>query len=73
MSKIGVDERTYALMHSRTYAECLNRCRGDTVEARQLAAYYMRDWYVVTDGDPDLIAIELNADRDDERMGDWTR
>ena len=72
MSKIGVDERTYALMHSRTYAECLSRCRGDITEARKLAAYHMRDWYVVTNGDPDLIARELD-DYLDERMGDWTR
>lgn len=50
MSHIGVDAHTYALMHSRTYADCLNRCRGDTSEARKLAAYYMRDWYVVEDG-----------------------
>lgn len=50
MSKIGVDERTYALMHSRTYQTCLDRCRGDTTEAKALAAYYMRDWYVIGDG-----------------------
>lgn len=49
MSHIGVDEHTYALMHSRCYADCLNRCRGDTTEARKLAAYYMRDWYVIGD------------------------
>jgi len=59
MSKIGVDERTYALMHSRTYAQCLDRTRGDTTEAKRLAAYYMRDWFVVTDGDPDVIALEI--------------
>jgi hypothetical protein len=50
MSQIGVDERTYQTMYQRTFAECLNRQRGDTTEARKLAAYYMRDWYVVTDG-----------------------
>jgi hypothetical protein len=46
MSTIGVDARTYALAHSRTYSACLNRCR-DTTEAKRLAAHYMRDWYVV--------------------------
>lgn len=50
MSQIGVDAHTYALIHSRTYADCLSRCRGDTSEAKRLAQYYMRDWYVVTDG-----------------------
>jgi hypothetical protein len=49
MSTIGVDAHTYALAHSRTYSTCLNRCRGDTTEAKRLAAYYMRDWYVVED------------------------
>jgi hypothetical protein len=49
MSTIGVDARTYALAHSRTYSACLNRCRGDTTEAKRLAAYCMRDWYVVVD------------------------
>ena len=53
MSVIGVDERTYTIMYQRTFAECLNRYRGDTSEARRLAAYYMRDWYVVTDGGKD--------------------
>lgn len=53
MSTIGVDARTYALMHSRTYADCLARCRGDTTEAKRLAAYYLRDWYVVGDGPTD--------------------
>ena len=57
MSKIGVDERTYAIAHSRTYAECLHRCRGDTSEAKLLAAYYMRDWFVITDA-PDLRELE---------------
>ena len=50
MSVIGVDERTYENMYKRTFAECLHRERGDTTEARKLTAYYMRDWYVVTDG-----------------------
>jgi hypothetical protein len=49
MSKIGVDERTYSLMHSRTYQTCLDKTRGDTREAKALAAYYMRDWYVLED------------------------
>lgn len=57
MSTIGVDEHTYALAHSRAYAECLHRCHGDTVEARKLAAYYLRDWYVINDGPTDA---ELN-------------
>jgi hypothetical protein len=50
MSVIGVDEHTYTIMWKRTYEECLNRERGDTTEARRLAAYYMRDWYVLGDG-----------------------
>jgi hypothetical protein len=50
MSNIGVDERTYDQMYRRTFAECLARCRGDTSEARALAMYYMRDWYVIGDG-----------------------
>jgi hypothetical protein len=49
MSTIGVDAHTYALAHSRTYSACLNRCRGDATEAKRLAAYFMRDWYVVED------------------------
>jgi hypothetical protein len=53
MSKIGVDAHTYALMHSRTYAECLKHWRGDTREAKAMCAYYMRDWYVIEDG-PEL-------------------
>ena len=53
MSVIGVDERTYTIMYQRTFAECLDRYRVDTSEARRLAAYYMRDWYVVTDGGKD--------------------
>ena len=51
MSIIGVDEQTYSIMYKRTFAECLHRHRGDTTEARRLAMYYMRDWYVVSDGD----------------------
>jgi hypothetical protein len=73
MSKIGVDERTYALMHSRTYQECLARER-DPREARRLAAYALRDWYVVTDGDPDLVARELDDPAELHRLlDDWTR
>jgi len=49
MSEIGVDLRTYETMYKRTYEECLYRHRGDAAEARKLAMYYMRDWYVVTD------------------------
>jgi hypothetical protein len=49
MSEIGVDLNTYQIMYKRTFEECLNRHRGDTVEARRLAMYYLRDWYVVTD------------------------
>lgn len=47
---IGVDEQTYSIMRKRTYEVCLNRYRGDTVEAKKLTAYYMRDWYVIGDG-----------------------
>jgi hypothetical protein len=57
MSEIGVDLRTYTTMYQRTYAECLNRYRGDTAEARKLCMYYMRDWYVTTDKE------ELNGKR----------
>ena len=60
MSKIGVDERSYEVMYSRTFSECLHRARGDTTEARKLAAYYMRDWYVITDGDPDLRVLTID-------------
>lgn len=48
---IGVDERTYQLMWKRTFAEALTRSRGDPREARQLAAYAMRDWFVIGDGE----------------------
>ncbi len=50
MSKIGVDEKTYVLMYKRAFAECLARYRGDQVEARRLTQYYLRDWYVESDG-----------------------
>ena len=60
MSRIGVDQHTYEIMYQRTYAECLHRHQGDTTEARKLAQYYLRDWYVVTDGDPELIAMEID-------------
>jgi len=53
MSKIGVDEKTYAIMYKSTFTECLHRHRGDTAEARKLAMYYLRDWYVVTDEEHD--------------------
>ena len=49
VSEIGVDLHTYQTMYKRTFAECLHRHRGDTTEAKKLAAYYLRDWYVVTD------------------------
>jgi len=49
MSEIGVDLRTYETMYKRTYEECLHRQRGDTTEARKLAMYYLRNWYVITD------------------------
>jgi hypothetical protein len=63
MSRIGVDARTYALMHSRTYADCLDRCRGDTSEAKSLAAYYMRDWYVIDDGPTQAELSEPDRER----------
>lgn len=49
MSQIGVDEHTYALQHSRAYTLALAECQGDTTNARILAQYWMRDWYVITD------------------------
>jgi len=58
MSQIGVDEHTYTTMYKRTFAECLHRYRGDTAEARKLAMYYMRDWYVITDGEKNNVRHE---------------
>jgi hypothetical protein len=57
--KVGVDLHTYSILHSRTYTECLSRCRGDTVEAKRLTAYHMRDIYVTTDA-PDRLQLEYD-------------
>jgi hypothetical protein len=59
MSYIGVDELTYNLMYKRTFAQCLGRCRGDPGEAKALAAYYMRDWYVIGDGRDERIISNI--------------
>jgi hypothetical protein len=56
---IGVDARTYSIAYTRCYQQALHVARGDTTEAKKLAQYYMRDWYVLTDGPTDR---ELNEE-----------
>lgn len=67
MTRTSVDHITYATLLLDTVASYLDQGM-DLRAARQLAKSDMERTFVVADNQ-----AEYQRDKDDERMGDWTR